>query len=207
MAQTERRVAKALWSISTTGGGPLAGSSPKKAKRRLLVNYMLTQTYNSKCIRCTILSRSTPTNVTCSSPGMDSTPDASCTRKGWIPRPKRLSNERAAPSSRTVQKRAARIMESLAGIAPVPRSSATDRGGCRGGGSTVVGRRAKAGGRRRHWVHESDAWVERRFRDPSRGERTRVETLEWRIKALIPCFRISSCFWFPNFPLFRISTV
>ena len=46
-----------------------------------------------------------------------------------------------------------------------------------------------------------------RFSELSRGERTKVETLEWCLKALLPCFRLSPYFGFPSFPLFRVSTV
>ena len=56
-------------------------------------------------------------------------------------------------------------------------------------------------------VHEAGAWVEPRFSDPSQGERTKVETLEWRIKVLLPCFWIYPYFWFPNFPLFHVLKV
>ena len=47
-------------------------------------------------------------------------------------------------------------------------------------------------------VHEADAWVDPISRpEPIRGERTKVETLEWRKKALISCFYLSPYFWFP----------
>ena len=70
-----------------------------------------------------------------------------------------------------------------------------------------AGGRYKAGGQRRHRFHKTDACVEHRFREPSRGKRMKVETLEWRIKALLPCFRISLYFWFPDFTLFLDLTV
>ena len=134
MAQTERRAEKAVQGISTTRERPLAGESPRQAKRHWLVEYMSTQTENSKCIICTIPSRSTPTNVTCSRPWIGSTTNASCARKEWIPRPKRFSDERAAPSLWTVRKAATRIAESSAGISPIPRASTTDRGRRKGVG-------------------------------------------------------------------------
>ena len=39
-----------------------------------------------------------------------------------------------------------------------------------------------------------------RIHDPSRGERKKVETLEWRLNVLPQCFWISPYFLFPNFP-------
>ena len=48
-------------------------------------------------------------------------------------------------------------------------------------------------------VHEADAWVDQISQaNPSRGERMNVETLEWCLKALLPCFRLSPYFLFPN---------
>ena len=38
--------------------------------------------------------------------------------------------------------------------------------------------------------------------EPSRDERTKVETPEWRLKALLPCFRLSPYFLFPKSTLF-----
>ena len=43
--------------------------------------------------------------------------------------------------------------------------------------------------------------------EPSKGERTKVERLEWRRKALIHCFRFSTYFWFPYSTLFWFLTV
>ena len=44
-------------------------------------------------------------------------------------------------------------------------------------------------------VHEDDAWVDPILRaEPSRGKRTKMETLEWRLKALFPCFCLSPYF-------------
>ena len=43
--------------------------------------------------------------------------------------------------------------------------------------------------------------------EPIQGERPKVETLEWRLKAPLPCFRISPYFWFPDSILFRFLTV
>ena len=68
---------------------------------------------------------------------------------------------------------------------------------------TMAVGQVKAGGRKRHRVHKSNAWVELLFRDPSQGKRKKVETLECRLNTLLPCFRISPYFWFPGFPLFR----
>ena len=53
-------------------------------------------------------------------------------------------------------------------------------------------------------------WI--RFRElsraePSRGKRTKVETLEWRLKALFPCFRLSLYFLFPDSTPFWVLTV
>ena len=48
------------------------------------------------------------------------------------------------------------------------------------------------------------------FCEPSRGERTKVETLKWRLKSLLPCFRISPYFLFPQLsplPVFNGLTV
>ena len=50
------------------------GSSPRQANRLLLVEWMSTRTDNMECMRCTISSGLTPTNVTRSRPGMGSTP-------------------------------------------------------------------------------------------------------------------------------------
>ena len=130
----------------------------------------------------------------------DPPPTPSCARKEWIPQPERFSDNRDAPSSRTVWKRATRIAESLTGIAPVPRSSTTVRGGRRGPSPTITGGQAKAGGRRRHRVHEADAWVEHRFCDWSRGERTKLERLGWWLKALLLRFRLYPHFGSPTFP-------
>ena len=48
-------------------------------------------------------------------------------------------------------------------------------------------------------VHDGDAWVDPILRaDPSRGERTKLETLEWRLKALLPCLPLSPYFLFPE---------
>ena len=74
----------------------------------------------------------------------------------------------------------------------------------RGGGLTMAGGQVKAGGRQRHRVHEADSWVELLFREPSRGERKKGETLEWRLKTLLLCFQISLYFGSPTFPSFRI---
>ena len=44
-------------------------------------------------------------------------------------------------------------------------------------------------------VHEADALVDPILRaEPRRGERMKVETLEWRLKALLPCFCLSPYF-------------
>ena len=43
--------------------------------------------------------------------------------------------------------------------------------------------------------------------DPSQGESTKVETLEWRQKALLPCFYLSPYFWFPGSTLVRFLMV
>ena len=48
------------------------------------------------------------------------------------------------------------------------------------------------------WVHKSGAWVDPFLRaEPSQGESTKLETLEWRLKALLPCFPLSRIF-FPD---------
>ena len=90
-------------------------------------------------MRCTLPSRSTPTTVTCSRPRTGSTPDTICARKECIPRTEHFSGVRAVPSSPTVRECAARIASSLAGIAPVPRAFATNRGGHWGPGSIIEG--------------------------------------------------------------------
>ena len=43
--------------------------------------------------------------------------------------------------------------------------------------------------------------------EPSQGERTKVETLEWRLKALFPCFRLSPYFLFPDSTHFWVLVV
>ena len=63
---------------------------------------------------------------------MRSTLYASCVRKEWIPQPEHFFDDRAAPSSHIVRKRAAKIAEISAGIAPVPKASATNQGGRKG---------------------------------------------------------------------------
>ena len=60
------------------------GSFPRQAKRKHWVNETLTQTEKIKCMRSTLLSGFSPTNVTLSKPGTGSTPDASCTRKECV---------------------------------------------------------------------------------------------------------------------------
>ena len=75
-----------------------------QAERLGLVEYMSTWTDNSECMRCTIPYGSTPTNVTRYRKGKGCTPKMSCTRNYCIPYPKRFSEERAAPSLRTVWK-------------------------------------------------------------------------------------------------------
>ena len=104
---------------------------------------MLTRTENSECIRCTIPSGLTLTNVTRSIPGTSSAPDARFCSKDWIPRSEHFSNERTVPLLRTFRKRAVRIAESSAGIAQVPRASATNQGGRGGGRGDHVGRAGK----------------------------------------------------------------
>ena len=98
MVKTDPWTVKASCRISTTGGRPLEGSMPRKAKRSWLVNYMSTQMENSKCMRFTNPSGLTPTNITHSSPGMGSTPYAGCSKKKLILWPEHFSDERAAPS-------------------------------------------------------------------------------------------------------------
>ena len=71
----------------------------------------------------------------------------------------------------------------------------------------MAGGQVKAGGGRFQQVHKADVWVELQFCDPSRGERTKVETLEWRLKTLILCFLLSLYFWAPGSPLFWDVTV
>ena len=102
-----------------------------------MVEYRSTQTKNSAWKRCNILSRSTPTKFTRSRQRMRSNPDASCASKEWFPRTERISEERDAPSSHTIQKRAAKIAESFARIATVPIESTTYRGGRGGPGSNM----------------------------------------------------------------------
>ena len=45
------------------------------------------------------------------------------------------------------------------------------------------------------------------YTEPSRGKRTKLETIEWRPKALIPRFYLSPYFCFPDSTLFRFLTV
>ena len=122
--------------------------------------------------------RVTPTNDTRSRPVIRFTPNASCVRKEWIPRPKRFSDERATPSLRTVRKWAARIAESLAGIAFFPRASATNQGGHRGARSTMVGRWERSRSQRnyrgpRGWClgRTHNSWAEPRRNDKSKVTR------------------------------------
>ena len=57
-------------------------------------------------------------------------------------------------------------------------------------------------------VHEADAWVDPILRaKPVRDKMMKLETLDWRLKALLPCFRISLYFWFPESTLLRFLTV
>ena len=47
-------------------------------------------------------------------------------------------------------------------------------------------------------VHEADAWVDPISQaEQSQGERTKVKTLEWHLKALFPCFCLSPYFCSP----------
>ena len=49
-------------------------------------------------------------------------------------------------------------------------------------------------------------WIPISRAKPSRGKRTKVETLEWHLKALLLCFQLSPYFWFPNSTLFHFLT-
>ena len=133
---------------------------------------------------------------TCSKLWMWSTPDASNTRKYWIPRPERFSRSRAVPSYWTVRKRPTGIIESSIGIALVPRTSAINRGSCGGSGSTMVVRCMKAGGRRIHWFTWGWCLGGTWSHKPIRGWRMKVETLGWSLKGLLPSFWISLYLWF-----------
>ena len=54
-------------------------------------------------------------------------------------------------------------------------------------------------------VLNGDAWVDAILRaDPIQGERKKLETLEWRLKALLPCLPLSPYFLFPESTLFLI---
>ena len=108
------------------------GSSPRQAKSPQLVEKRSTGTEKGKCKIFTVPYWSTPISATLYRPGVGSTPEAICAINEWIPRSKRFSGVRAVPSSRTVRKRTARIVESSTGIAPVPRASSANGGG-RGG--------------------------------------------------------------------------
>ena len=61
-------------------------------------------------------------------------------------------------------------------------------------GLTMAGERVKASSWRRHRVHNAYSWVEHQFRKPIQGKRKKVESLKWRLKSLLPCFRISLYF-------------
>ena len=146
---------------------------------------------NSDCKRYTIPSGLIPTRVTWSRPGMWSIPNTSCARKNLIPLPKRLSEGKAAPSSQTVRKRPARIAESSPGISPVLRAFVTNLGGRGRDGLTMAAWQAKDGGWRHHQGPQGWYLSGTQFRELSRGERTKVETIEWRLKTLLQCFQIS----------------
>ena len=48
-------------------------------------------------------------------------------------------------------------------------------------------------------VHEADTWVDPISRaERSLGKMLKVETLEWRLKALLLCFCLFPYFWFPD---------
>ena len=156
-------------------------------------------------MRCTILSRSTPIDVTRSRMGIGSTLDASCARKEWIPWHERFSNERAAPSLQRFGSEPwwlRRVWPGLLWYPEPPPPTKVDAGNW-----VNHVRQAKSGGQWHNRVHQDYAWVKHWFCELSRGERTKVETLKWRLKALLPCFRLSSSFWFTNFPLFWFLTV
>ena len=54
--------------------------------------------------------------------------------------------------------------------------------------------------------HDTDSWVETNFM--SRAVRkTKVETIEWRLNLLLPCFRLYPYFQVYNFRLFRFLSV
>ena len=67
-----------------------------------------------------------------------------------------------------------------------------------------MGNIPEAGGVNRD--HEADAWEEPDFE--SRSVRNmKVETLEWHIKVLLPCFHLSPYFGVFDSPLFRFLMV
>ena len=108
-------------------------------------------------MRSILPSGSDPTTVTRSSLGTGSTTNDSCARKWWIHRTESYSCMRAVPSSRTVQECATRTAASSAGIAPVPRASATNLDGRKGPGSTMAGGGGSGQQRRRQRPVETAA--------------------------------------------------
>ena len=196
-ARMERRAAKELWGISTTGGGPQwAARSDRKRdigwrsrgwRGRRIASARYTPFRPGQNLWCPPapgrgcvppLARSDP--VRSGPPG-----PSACTGSG--------PSHPYAPS----EKRPARIVESSPWIAPVPRASATNRGGQGGLGSTMKAQWVKAGGR---WSHRGPrGWClgGTLFCEPRRGERMKVGTLGWRLKSPLTCLLISMYFWFP----------
>ena len=135
--------------------------------------------------------------ATSSRPGMCSAPDVSCSSEEWIPRPEHLSGVRAVLSSRNTRKRPTMIAESLLVIDPVPRASTTNWGSQGGSGSTMVVQRAKDGVWRSHRGPQGWCLGGTQFIEPIWGERMKMITLGWRLKALLPHLLLSTYFWFP----------
>ena len=160
-------------------------------------------------MRYTIPYWSTSTNVIRFRPGKVSTPNTSFTRKEWIPRPE-VFMTRGPPrpcglfvsEPQGLRRAWPQLIRS-----PKPPPPTEAAAGALGRPWRAGGPRPAAGGRWYHRVHEADALVEHRFCETIRGERTKVETLKWRLKAILPCLCISPYFWFPDFPLFWDSTV
>ena len=78
--------------------------------------------------------------------------------------------------------------------------------------AVAVGDNGSSGQRRRRAASPGSTrlmsgWIPISWDELIWGKRKKVETLKWRLKALLLCFCLFPYFWFPNSTLFRSSTV
>ena len=123
-----------------------------------------------------------------------------------MPRPDRFFVNKAYPSSQTVLKWLASISDKASGSRTVPSTSPTDRVGRKGSGATMVDIRARV---QRTAASPGSTRLMPGWNPISRSEpcETKVNEREWRLKALLPCFRLSTYFGVYGFPLFRFLAV